>query len=72
MFALEAVRGLCAMSKNNYVGKLSLSTTIVTRFLSLCAVLLALPTIAAAQPTPLAPGWTATADPRQFPRTTRD
>jgi hypothetical protein len=37
------------MSKNNYVGKLSLSTTVVTRSLSLCAVLLALPSVAAAQ-----------------------
>jgi hypothetical protein len=38
------------MSKTKYVGKLSLSTTVVTRFLSLCAVLLALPAIARAVP----------------------
>jgi murein DD-endopeptidase MepM/ murein hydrolase activator NlpD len=37
------------MSKNNNVGNLSLSTTVVTRFLLFCAVLLALPGIAAAQ-----------------------
>jgi hypothetical protein len=37
------------MSKNNNVGSLSLSTTVVTRFLLLCAVLLAIPAIASAQ-----------------------
>jgi hypothetical protein len=42
------------MSKNNNVGNLSLSTTVVTRFLSLCVVLLTLPAVTAAQPTPLA------------------
>ena len=42
------------MSKNNNVGSLSLSTTVVARFLSLCAVLLAIPAVTAAQPTPLA------------------
>jgi surface antigen len=42
------------MSKNNYVGKLSFSATVVARFLSLYVVLLAISAIAAAQPVPLA------------------
>src|SRR5438067_4287798 len=37
------------MSKNKNVGNLSLSTTVVARFLLFCAVLLALPAVAAAQ-----------------------
>jgi hypothetical protein len=38
------------MSKNKNVGNLSLSTTVVTRFLLLCAVLLVLPGVARAVP----------------------
>src|SRR5438067_2075951 len=52
------------MSKNNYVGSLSLSTTVVARFLSLCAVLLALPAVEAAQF--LAPGWYRNSGPSTF------
>jgi hypothetical protein len=37
------------MSKSNNVGSLSHSTTVVTRFLFLCAVLLAIPAVTTAQ-----------------------
>jgi hypothetical protein len=52
------------MSKNNNVGRLSFSTTVVTRFFSLCAVLLVLPAVEAAQFLP--PGWYRNSGPSTF------